>query len=69
MGDLLLVLVRPLPGDLDRDAALVVDVAHCGFGLEVGVLLVGHLVRALDDDVGGGAAGVRRLPCGSVSEQ
>jgi len=57
VGDLLLVFVRPLAADLHRDAAFLVDVADAGFGLEVGVLLVGQVVFALDDDLGRGPAG------------
>ncbi len=49
MGDLLLVLVDPLAGDLDGDPALGVDVRHGGLGLEVGVLLIGQFVGGLDD--------------------
>ncbi len=50
--DLLGVLVGPLPGGLDGDPALIIDEAHCGFGLEVGVLLVREVVGAFDDHVG-----------------
>ena len=52
MCDLTLVLMRPLPGHLHRDAALVVQIGHTGLGLEIGVLLHGGLIDALDDDVG-----------------
>ena len=48
MGDLLLVFMRPLPGDLDGDPALLVHVAHPRFGLEVGMLLSRREVLALD---------------------
>ena len=47
VGDLLGVLVGPLAGDLDGDPSVVVDVGEPGFGLEVGVLLVGQLIGRL----------------------
>ena len=49
--DLLLVLVRPLPGNLDGDPALFVDVSQPCLRLEVGVLLVRGVVLALDNDL------------------
>ena len=52
VGDLLLVLVDPLAGDLDRDPALAVDVADGRLRLEVGVFLVGQLVGGFDDRCG-----------------
>jgi hypothetical protein len=58
VGDLPAVFVRPLAGDLDRHAPLVVNVADAGFGLQVGVLLMGQVVAPLDDDLGRGPAGV-----------
>ncbi len=58
MGDLLLVLMRPLAGDLDRQPSFVVDVGHPRLGLQVGVLLDRGVILALDDDVGGAEGGV-----------
>ena len=50
--DLALVLMRPLPGHLHRDAAFLVQIGHTGLGLEIGVLLHRGLIDPLDDDIG-----------------
>ena len=57
VGDLLLLLVRPLPADVDGDPAVRVNPAHARLRLQVGMFLVRQAVFALDDDVG-------RIPTG-----
>ena len=49
--NLLAVLVRPLPGHVDYDAAQLVHRGDAGFWLQVGVLLRAGAVGVLDDDV------------------
>ncbi|GBE26026.1 hypothetical protein BMS3Bbin02_02318 [bacterium BMS3Bbin02] len=44
VGDLAPILVDPLARDLDRHPTLVVDIRHRGLGLQIGVLLMRHLV-------------------------
>ncbi len=39
MGNLLLIFVRPLPGDLHRHAPLLIDIGNACLGLEVSMLL------------------------------
>ena len=58
MGDLLLILPRPLPGRHDRYPALVIYVGQARLRLEVGVFLGRGIVLALDDHVGLGPTGL-----------
>ena len=51
VGDLVLVLVRPLPADDDRDSVLVIDVRQTCFWLKVGVFLGAGLVIGFHDHV------------------
>ena len=58
MGDLVLVLVRPLPRDDHGDAVLLVNVGEAGLWLQVGVLLGAGVIVDLDDDLCLGPAGL-----------
>ena len=57
MRDLLLVLVRPLAGDVYRHPAGLVDVSQPGLGLQIGVLLIRSVVFSLQHHVGRFPAG------------
>jgi hypothetical protein len=58
MGDLMAVLMGPLPGCHHCDPSFLVDIGHAGLRLEVGVFLEGRAVGALHDH--------RRLPKGCL---
>ncbi len=51
MGDLLLVLPRPLARDDDRHPALFVEIGQASFRLQVGVLLGRRSVLPFDDHI------------------
>ena len=53
LGDLLAVLVQPLPGGLDDNPPRLVDVGDAGFGLQERVLLPGGRELPLEHDVRG----------------
>ena len=67
--NLLAVLVRPLAGHVDHDAAQLVHRSDAGFRLQVGVLLRACAVGVLDDDVRLGESCIQFTAADVVFEQ